>query len=269
MLDHMDNSNRDSQDNWPTQQPGPAGGQGPGQSGGGKRRTGRATRWGIGIAAVAILIGGGTAALVASGNGGSASLASSSSPADQAGQATPNSQAAVLNTVLSSADSPTAAGLTATWPAPGRATAAAKSCARLARRLRAAKHQRAANAVRAHCRSRIARVRLLLHGIHGQFTFETKQGAKTIAFERGTIQSVTGSSVTVTAADGTTWTWHLVSNTVVRQDHKKVAEASLATGQRVFAGGPVVSGADNARLIVIRPAASASAPASSASAPAS
>jgi len=49
----------------------------------------------------------------------------------------------------------------------------------------------------------------------------------------------------------------------LRQDGKKVASSTLADGQRAFVGGPVVSGADNARLVVIRPAKSASsAPAS-------
>jgi hypothetical protein len=100
-------------------------------------------------------------------------------------------------------------------------------------------------------------------GIHGEFTFRARKGGvKTLAFERGTVKSVTSSSVTVAASDGTTWTWHLVSNTVVRQGGKKVGASALADGQPVFAGGPVISGADQARLIAIRPAQAASAPAS-------
>ena len=58
----------------------------------------------------------------------------------------------------------------------------------------------------------------------------------------------------VRSADSTTWTWNLVGNTVVREGGKVVARTALADGQQVFVGGPVVSGANDARLIVIRPA---------------
>jgi hypothetical protein len=313
MLVAMTNQNRDSADNWPTQQFRAAGGQPPFQPGGpagpdgmggpggsGPRRPGRATRWGIGLAAAAVLIGGGAAIMVAADGSAQLSLAGHSGAADPAGSAgqastgatstggtsadnaagTPaaasGSQAAVLSTVLSSADSPNSAELaaaspTATQAATSGGTARAHPCAAIRRFVRAhprravrraARHPIVARRVRAVCRHRLARTRLLLHGIHGQFTFQTKKGTKTLAFERGTVESVASGTVTVRAADGTTWTWHLVSNTVIREGGKKTTAASLADGQRVFAGGPVVSGADNARLIVIRPAA-APAPSSS------
>jgi hypothetical protein len=281
MLSGMDNSNRDSADNWPTQQfwtpapgqgenggqvPSPPGGNGPGPASGdpgpagrGPRRTSRATRWGAGVAVAAILVGGGAVALASAGH-----------------PASPSGQAATLNTVLSSADSPSRGDIAATAPdsaspgaaassgaAPASARPGAARCARAARRLRAASHPKVARRVGAVCRHRLARVRLLVRGIHGQFTYQTKKGAKTLAFERGTIQSVTGTAVTVAASDGTTWTWHLVGSTVVRTGGKKVDRSRLATGQRVFAGGPVVNGADDARLIVIRPAAPAGGSASS------
>jgi hypothetical protein len=57
----------------------------------------------------------------------------------------------------------------------------------------------------------------------------------------------------VRASDGTTWTWDLVSSTVVRENRAKTAETALAPGQPVWVGGPVNSGAKDARLIVIRP----------------
>jgi hypothetical protein len=92
----------------------------------------------------------------------------------------------------------------------------------------------------------------LLGGVDGQFTFHTKTGFRTLAFERGTIQSVNGSDVVVKAADGTTWTWVIVSDTVVRKGGSKTTTSALSAGETVFAGGPVVSGAKDARLIVIR-----------------
>lgn len=101
-------------------------------------------------------------------------------------------------------------------------------------------------------RRALARLRAL-GGVDGEFTFHNSTGYHTLAFERGTIQSVNGSQVVVRAPDGTTWTWLIVSDTVVRQNGSKATTGALATGQTVFAGGPVVSGAKDARLIVIRP----------------
>jgi hypothetical protein len=93
-----------------------------------------------------------------------------------------------------------------------------------------------------------------LGGIDGEFTFHNKTGYHTLAFERGTIQSASGGNVVVKAADGTVWTWEIVTDTVVRQGGKKTTTSALSPGETVFAGGPVVSGARDARLIVIRAA---------------
>jgi hypothetical protein len=103
----------------------------------------------------------------------------------------------------------------------------------------------------------LARLRAL-GGVYGEFTFHNSTGFHTLAFERGTIASVSGSQVVVRAPDGTTWTWLIVSNTVVRQNGVKTTTGALSQGETVFAGGPVVSGAKDARLIVIRPGGSSS-----------
>jgi hypothetical protein len=95
-----------------------------------------------------------------------------------------------------------------------------------------------------------------LGGVDGQFTFHNKTGFHTVAFERGTIQSVSGSDVVIKAADGTTWTWQIVSDTVVRKNGSKTTTSALSAGETVFAGGPVATGAKDARLIVIRAASS-------------
>ena len=93
---------------------------------------------------------------------------------------------------------------------------------------------------------------------------------RTLAFERGIVQSASGSDIVVRAADGTTWTWDLVSSTVVRESGQKTTTSALTTGEPVWVGGPVVSGAKDARLIVIRPPSGSAAPASpSPSAPSS
>jgi len=95
-----------------------------------------------------------------------------------------------------------------------------------------------------------------LGGVDGEFTFHNKTGFHTLAFERGTIQSVSGSDVVIKAADGTTWIWQIVSDTVVRENGAKTTTSALSAGETVFAGGPVVSGAKDIRLIVVRVASS-------------
>jgi hypothetical protein len=100
----------------------------------------------------------------------------------------------------------------------------------------------------------IARLRRL-GGVYGQFTFETKKGARTVAFERGTVTSVSGGDVVVRARNGTSWSWTLTGGSVVREDGKRTKTSALAAGQTVFAGGPVSGSARDARLIVIRKAA--------------
>ena len=112
----------------------------------------------------------------------------------------------------------------------------------------------------------LARLRAL-GGVDGEFTFHNSTGFHTLAFQRGAIQSVNGSTVVVRALDGTTWSWQIVSDTVVRQSGHKTTTSALATGQTVFVGGPVINGAKDARLIVIRPASSGSSSSSSVSGP--
>jgi hypothetical protein len=109
----------------------------------------------------------------------------------------------------------------------------------------------ATSATARHARWALGRLRRL-GGVDGEFTFHTKKGFRTLAFERGTIESVSGSNVVIKAADGTTWTWVTVSDTAVRQGGKKTTTSALSPGETVFAGGPVVSGAKDARLIIIR-----------------
>jgi hypothetical protein len=241
--------NRDSADRQPTEPFGPVGGQ-PGAGGRPGRRR-HVIRWAAGAAAVAVLAGGGAA------------LAASSGSARPA----PASQASALDALLSSAGAPATADQAAASPAaattppaaPGPATPA-HPCAKGAAALRGAGHPRLARRAAAVCRGRLGRLRLLIRGEHGEVTYRAKDGtSKTLAFERGKVTAVRGTAVTVAAADGTTWTWHLVSDSVVRQGRQKVSASGLAAGQRVFAGGPVVNGADDARLIVIAPAAPASA----------
>ena len=144
--------------------------------------------------------------------------------------------AATLNAALSSAGNAT--GSTAAGTAPARAGA-------------------------------IARLRRL-GGMYGQVAFRGKDGTtRTLAFERGVVTSA-GGDLVVEAANGTTWTWQYTSSTVVRKGGATVSRSDLSSGERVLLAGPVVSGARDARLIVVaaarQPATGTPAPSASASA---
>jgi hypothetical protein len=103
----------------------------------------------------------------------------------------------------------------------------------------------------ARVRSALARLRRV-GGVDGEVTFHYQGGYRTLAFERGTIQSVSGSDVVVKAPDGTVWTWTIVTDTVVRKSASKTTTSALSAGELVFAAGPLVNGHKDARLIVIR-----------------
>jgi hypothetical protein len=149
--------------------------------------------------------------------GGGIALASGSGSANAAGQ----SGNAQLNALMTASGTATA-GTAATGTA-----ATGKNRVRSLRRLRG------------------------LGGMYGSFTFRTKSGNETLGYERGTIESVSSSDIVVRAADGTTMTWLLVSDTVVR-DHGTSSTSKLSAGQLIFVGGPTASGARDARLIVVR-----------------
>ena len=103
----------------------------------------------------------------------------------------------------------------------------------------------------ARVRWALGRIRRL-GGVEGTVTFRDKKGFRTLSFERGSIQSVSGSDVVIKSPDGTTWTWKIVSDTVVRKNGGKTTASALSAGETVFAGGLVVSGARDARLVIVR-----------------
>ena len=262
--------------------PGPAAQQPPGLQQHYARDRRHAMRWSIGLTLALVLAAGGVLAGVAlAGHGAPASSASPAGDTSAASQ--PGSQAAALNTALNAADTPGTLTLTSvaastgttggsstagTAPHPCLKARAALRAARLAGRPALARAARVAVADCRGIRRRLFRV-FLLRGIDGQYTFRTRQGTiRTLAFERGVVQSVSGGDIVVRAVDGTTWSWNLVSDTVVREDGAKASASALASGEPVWVGGPVVSGAKDARLVVIRPPSAASASAPSAATPA-
>jgi hypothetical protein len=178
----------------------------------------RAARWAVGITLAAFLAGGGVA------------LATSGGTVNASGQSSAGASNGQLNALLSASGTASAGTASAGTASASTGTSGAGTSTRHGRRL--------------------GRLRAL-GGMYGSFTFRAKSGDETLAFERGTIETVTSSDIAVRAADGTTMTWRLVSDTVVR-DHGKSATSGLSDGQLVFVGGPVVSGAHDARLVVVR-----------------
>jgi hypothetical protein len=210
----------------------------------------QAWHWTVGIALAALLAGGGVIAGVSL---ASTSLSGAPAASTGAGAGSTGTGAAGTGTE----------GTASAAPAGSAASPAARRCARAARAAGAARLSghprlsRAARAATARCRfirRRIVRF-FLLRGIDGQFSFRTRSGAiRTLAYERGVIESVTGGrSIVVKAADGTIWTWNLVSRTVVRDSGGRVSESRFAVGEPVWVGGRVVGGAKDARLIFVRP----------------
>ena len=160
------------------------------------------------------------AAVVLAGGGAIAGLDLSSSGSPSSGQA------ALLSAALGGASSPTPG---ASAPSGAGSGTAAGARAR-----------------------RVARILRHLRGVHGEFTVRVKGGGfREIAFERGVITAVSGKDVTVRAADGTTWAWTLVSDTVVRKNGARSSASGLATGDPVFVGGPEQATVRDARLIIV------------------
>lgn len=183
-------------------------------------------RWGTAVTLVGFLAGGGIALAVSGGSNPTASSSGGSSPASAVSggsgvSGSGQAEGATLNTALNTASS-------------------TSSMVPLLR-----------------VRAALARLRAL-GGVDGEFTFHNSTGYHTLAFERGTIQSVNGSDVVVRAPDGTVFTWLIVSDTVVRQNGGKISTGALASYQTVFLAGPVINGARDARLIVIRGSGSSS-----------
>jgi hypothetical protein len=110
----------------------------------------------------------------------------------------------------------------------------------------------AATTPAAKARRAAALVRLRrLGGMYGQVSYRGKDGTtRTLAFERGTVTSVSGDLV-VKAANGTTLAWQYVSNTAVRKGGRKVSRSDLSTGEHVLVAGQVTSGNRDARVIIV------------------
>jgi hypothetical protein len=189
------------------------------------RWTGRTKRIVTTAAVGAVLLGSGTAIGVALTGGAAASTSSAAVTA--------------ASTVSASPSAGTGSGT-------GTGTKV-RRCTRLVEELIEGGHLKLAQRLHALCTHPLLRL-ALVGGEHGTVTFNTKSGPRTTVFERGTVESDSGSVITVSAADGTTWSFDISSSTVIREDGHT---ATVSTGDQVFVAGTVVNGANDAQLIRI------------------
>jgi hypothetical protein len=216
-----------------------------------RTRFGRRTRLAAGIGTAAVVAG-----LCALGVG----LASSSAgtrPVVAVGADGPAGSAVAAAGTPGSAWSASGGANRASWAAPpAHRSAGLRTCLETARHLRATGHWFAARARLRACLRMSARFGMTLralvkHAMHGQITFSTSVGIRTLAFEHGTVRSVSGSSIVVRAADGTMRTWMLTSSTIVTGAGRHLSPRAVAAGQQVVVVGQVTGRADDATRVFV------------------
>lgn len=103
-------------------------------------------------------------------------------------------------------------------PAPGAGQAAPG--AKAAKAAKAAKHK--------HHGQRLERIAGRV--VHGDVVVKTKDGYRTVVMQRGTVVSVSATSLQLRSADGFTATYALGADTWVRKGHKNGSNSSPAAG---------------------------------------
>ncbi|HKD96247.1 MAG TPA: hypothetical protein VKB69_01475 [Micromonosporaceae bacterium] len=97
---------------------------------------------------------------------------------------------------------------------------------------------------------------LVLRGLgrhieHGVVTVQTKNGDQTIAVQRGTVTSITDTTVTVKSSDGYTLTWTFGNPIHVIEHRTTVQPKDITVGETIGIAGLQTGSTDTARLIVV------------------
>ncbi len=87
--------------------------------------------------------------------------------------------------------------------------------------------------------------------LHGERVVKDKDGTiVTVDAQRGTVTTISPSSMTVRSSDGTTWTWTLNGDTKVRgADLKKETTSNIKLGDTVAVAGRRTGGTRTARAV--------------------
>lgn len=90
--------------------------------------------------------------------------------------------------------------------------------------------------------------------LHGDFTVQGKSGPVNVAEQRGTVNTVTSTSITLTSTDGFNHTYVVDSTTKVRVDGAKGSITGVKTGQVATVLAKVNGSTETASLVVQRAA---------------
>jgi hypothetical protein len=88
---------------------------------------------------------------------------------------------------------------------------------------------------------------LMAKALHGEVTL-AGEGHRVVVFQRGPIEKVSGTSLTVKSADGYTATYAVSDDTIVREKAGKITVADLSAGDRVL----VVATKDGSTLKAVK-----------------
>jgi len=89
--------------------------------------------------------------------------------------------------------------------------------------------------------------------LHGEFTVEGKGGTPTnVAEQRGTVNAVSSTSITLTSKDGFNHTYVVDSSTRVRVDGKKGSITGVKTGQQATVLAKVSGNTETAAIVIQR-----------------
>ena len=156
---------------------------------------------------------------------------------------------AVFGTTEAFAASPTAStsATTASASPAASASASTSTSSKTATACKAAKHPAGCALRRARGRGRGA---LLKQGAHGQSTVKDKAGAYVVReWQVGKVDSISGSTVTVTDGAKATWTWTVASATTYRVDGAKGALSGVHVGDTILIRGQRSGSANDATAV--------------------
>jgi hypothetical protein len=101
-------------------------------------------------------------------------------------------------------------------------------------------------------RPRRVRVPVRRNVLHGETVVQTKDGQKTVAFQRGSVTAIGDKSVTVRSTDGYTQTWTFGSPLHVLEHRATIQPSAIKVGDEVGVAGAPESNGHVARLIAKR-----------------
>ncbi|HEX6469117.1 MAG TPA: DUF5666 domain-containing protein, partial [Streptosporangiaceae bacterium] len=87
--------------------------------------------------------------------------------------------------------------------------------------------------------------------LYGETVAKADDGSiKAFDWQNGQVTGVSGSSVTVRSSDGTTWTWTLTGDTLVRKNKKDGSASDIAAGDKVAIAGARSGGTRTAARVM-------------------